>query len=349
MVLTTPEQMAEALGRAATAGKSIRIGNAPVSADVTLSACGMRRVLQYEPKDLTISVEAGMKFAELSALLESNQQMIPLDPPWHDEATIGGVLAANLSGPRRRLYGTARDLVIGMSFATVEGKLVQSGGMVVKNVAGLDMAKLLIGSFGTLAVITTANFKLIPIPTDGGTLLYEFATVEQAFAMRDRILKSQLQPAAMDVLNPAAAERCGLRGWTLLLEAAALPSRFEREFGGQRVDPAVWAQVREITSRFLAEEPNGIVARYSTTHTAMPGLVARLNGPAVARAGNGVIYAYLRDPSKIVRDAPHVLEHAPDGVDRWPSPGPDFATMQRIKQMMDPKGLLNQGMLYGRI
>ena len=96
--------------------------------------------------------------------------MVPLDPPFAEAATVGGVVAANSSGPRRRLYGTARDLVIGMQFATLEGKLVQSGGMVVKNVAGLDMAKLMIGSFGTLAAIAVVNFKLLPMPEAGAQL-----------------------------------------------------------------------------------------------------------------------------------------------------------------------------------
>src|ERR1700730_19456613 len=102
----------------------------------------MGRILQYEPRDLTISVEAGMRYADLSSVLAKNRQMIPLDPPFANNATIGGIVAANSSGPRRRLYGAARDLVIGMKFATLEGKLVKCGGMVVKNVAGLDMGKL---------------------------------------------------------------------------------------------------------------------------------------------------------------------------------------------------------------
>ncbi len=121
-------------------------------------------MLEYEPRDLTISVEAGLPWREFTSLLAANRQMVPLDPPFAADATVGGVVAANSSGPRRRLYGTARDLVIGMRFATLEGKLVQSGGMVVKNVAGLDMAKLMIGSFGTLAAIAVVNFKLLPAP-----------------------------------------------------------------------------------------------------------------------------------------------------------------------------------------
>src|SRR5207253_4650689 len=96
-----------------------------------------------------------------------------------EQATVGGVVAANSSGPRRRLYGTARDMVIGMTFATLEGKLVQTGGMVVKNVAGLDMGKLMIGSFGTLAAIAVVNFKVHPIPVTR-TFLWNFVNVADA-------------------------------------------------------------------------------------------------------------------------------------------------------------------------
>src|SRR5215510_118754 len=118
--------------------------------------------------------------------------MVPLDPPFCGAATVGGVVSANCSGPRRRLYGTPRDLVIGMTFATLEGKLVQSGGMVVKNVAGLDMAKLMVGSFGTLAAIAVVNFKVFPMPVESRTFELRFPSAAEAFAERDRILKSVL-------------------------------------------------------------------------------------------------------------------------------------------------------------
>ena len=117
-----PEQLAALLLEAASAHRTIRLGGnfskarlggAPTAADVTVSTAAMNRVLQYEPRDLTISVEAGMPFAELVRTLAAQNQMLPLDPPWLSESTVGGVLAANLSGPRRRLYGTARDMVIG--------------------------------------------------------------------------------------------------------------------------------------------------------------------------------------------------------------------------------------------
>ena len=99
--------------------------------------------------------------------------MIPLDPPFAANATVGGVVATNGSGPRRRLYGTARDSIIGMKFITLDGDVVGSGGMVVKNVAGLDMAKVMIGSFGTLAAIAVLNFKLHSMPAATATFLFQ--------------------------------------------------------------------------------------------------------------------------------------------------------------------------------
>ena len=116
--------------------------------------------------------------------------MVPLDPPFAGSATVGGVIASNSSGPRRRLYGTARDMVIGMRFVTVDGKVVQSGGMVVKNVAGLDMAKLMIGSFGTLAAIAVVNFKLTPAPEAERSFLLPFESAAGVFAVRNRLLAS---------------------------------------------------------------------------------------------------------------------------------------------------------------
>src|SRR5580698_3923540 len=199
----SPEQLAESLCAVASAHRTIRLGGsfskdrlggAPQPADVVISTSRLNRLLQYDPRDLTVSVQAGMRFAELERILAEHRQMLPLDPGWAEDSTVGGVVAANLSGPRRRLYGTARDMVIGMTFVILEGKLVQSGGMVVKNVAGLDMAKLMVGSFGTLAAIAVVNFKVFPMPEASRTFVAEFAAAAEAFAERDRILSSVLQP-----------------------------------------------------------------------------------------------------------------------------------------------------------
>jgi glycolate oxidase FAD binding subunit len=211
-------ELAEALRDAAAAGRTIALAGGstkrhmagPVEpADVTVTTMSLRGVLQYEPRDLTISVGAGLSWGEFTRLLAENRQMVPLDPPFADGATVGGVISANCSGPRRRLYGTARDVVIGMTFATLEGKLVKSGGMVVKNVAGLDMAKLMIGSFGTLAAIAVVNFKVQPMPEVERSFLLPFDSLAAAIAARNAILKGQLQaiPHGCWRCAPAATRR----------------------------------------------------------------------------------------------------------------------------------------------
>ncbi len=332
-----PEHLAALLCEAASAHRTIRLGGnfskerlggEPAPADVTISTSSLNRLLQYEPRDLTISVEAGMPFSELTRILAEQNQMLPLDPAWLRESTVGGVLAANLSGPRRRLYGTARDMVIGMTFATLEGKLINSGGMVVKNVAGLDMAKLMIGSFGTLAAITTVNFKVFPVPFASRTFMMEFATAAEAFAERDRILKSVLQPAAIDIVNWP-------RGYRLIVRAAgnkAVLDRYARELPrAEAVGEDVWEAICEFSHRFLAANSGGRVIAMTMPLSKMCAAAESLDVPFVARAGSGVIYAHY------LKDAPEIPL------------GSDFATMTKVKEMFDPERLLNRGRLYGRL
>ncbi|MGH9627773.1 MAG: FAD-binding oxidoreductase, partial [Bryobacteraceae bacterium] len=374
MEMTRPgsaEELAAQLADAASSGRSIRLGGAfskdrmagPVApADLTISTTGLSRVLQYEPRDLTISVEAGLPFAELSRILAANRQMVPLEPPFESKATVGGVISANCSGPRRRLYGTARDLVIGIKFATLEGKFVQSGGMVVKNVAGLDMGKLMIGSFGTLAAIAVVNFKLIPMPAASRTFIGRFPTLEEAIASRDQILTGVLQPSALDLLNPQAAVRVGLVGYCLLLRAGGNPAmmdRYAKELPGAEIlegqaEEDLWRRVQEFTPAFLDEYSDGAVVRVSSTLTALKDVLKPHQIPVLARAAAGVSYLYFADAGQAAVDGGKgVVEYAPEekkgSLDLWPSPGNDFAIMKRIKEMFDPKQLLNRGRLYGRI
>ena len=279
----TAEELAEALHRAETGGQTIalcgggtkrRMAGPIEPADESISTAGLGRVREYEPLDLTISVEAGLPWRELCRTLAANRQMVPLDPPFGGEATVGGVIATNSSGPRRRLYGTARDLVIGMQFATLEGRLVQSGGMVVKNVAGLDMAKLMIGSFGTLAAITSVNFKLIPAPEAECSFLLPFESCAGALEARNRILHSALLPAAIDLLNPVAGTTLGNRAWILAVRVGASAvsvERYEREMArlaeGVAFEGAahekLWRHVEDFTPRFLEGHADGAVRHLS--------------------------------------------------------------------------------------
>jgi glycolate oxidase FAD binding subunit len=378
---SNPAELLEALRDAAAGGRTVALtGNAtkrlmagPIEpAEVEISTISMRRVIEYEPRDLTISVDAGLSWRELSRLLAENRQMVPLDPPYGDNATVGGVIAANTSGPRRRLYGTARDLVIGMQFATLQGKLAHSGGMVVKNVAGLDMAKLMIGSFGTLAAIAVVNFKLMPVPEVERSFLLPFDSIAAAMAVRNRILQSPLQPAAIDLLNPAAGATVGNRAWLLALRTGgnrAATDRYEHEFA-QLADgvayenhrqQTLWAHIENFTPKFMASHADGAVVRASCTLKGLEVAMASFEGPAVARAGSGVCYGYFEQTdaavawlaSAVKRGWKAVIEFAPDArrqsLELWPSPGNDFAIMQRIKNLFDPSNLLNRGRLYRRI
>jgi glycolate oxidase FAD binding subunit len=341
-------------------------------ADTAIATSALRRVIEYEPRDLTISVEAGLPWSELTRILAANRQMIPLDPPFGDRATVGGVMASNSSGPRRLLYGTARDLVIGMRFATLEGKLVQSGGMVVKNVAGLDMAKLMIGSFGTLAAIAVVNFKLQPAPETERSFLLPFDSLAGALAACKQILASVLQPAAIDLLNPAAGTAFGQSAWLLAVRAGGSPAsvdRYDYELAHTAGRLAVenpcpetlWQDVESFTPRFLDRHADGAVVRASCTLKDLEGVLASFEGPALARAGSGVCYGYFEQSEAaaswlsgaVGRGWKTVIEFSPEErkhtLELWPSPGGDLEIMRRVKNLFDPANLLNRGRLYRRI
>jgi len=380
---TSAEDLAQALGDAAanhrtialTGNNSKRLMSGPMpETDVAISTTGLRRVLQYEPNDLTIGVEAGMPFSELQALLGRRKQMLALDPPYSAQATVGGVVASNSSGPMRRGFGTARDLIIGMTFATLDGKLIKTGGMVVKNVAGLDMGKLMIGSFGTLAAITSVNFRLHSLPEQTRTFLYLFADLDAAIEKRNAVVRSVLQPMAVDLISPAAAARLGMRGYLLAIRAngsAAVLERYARELKGSEVliseqEAAFWQQIREFSPDFLRRQPGGVVLRISTTLNDVGPLLRLLSGACISRAASGVTYGYLTSWQGVPalwraaseRGWSAAVEYAPDEIraakELWllrsSTPNTEaFAMMKRVKQMFDPENLLNRSRLYGRI
>jgi glycolate oxidase FAD binding subunit len=258
-----------------------------------------------------------------------------------------------------------------MQFATLQGKLVHSGGMVVKNVAGLDMAKLMIGSFGTLAAIAVVNFKLMPVPEVERSFLLPFASLAEALKVRDTIVGSVLQPSAIDLLNPSAGATLGNRAWILAIRVggnAAVIERYEREFAafGEGVafedsrQATLWSHIEEFTPQFLETHPDGAVVRGSCTLKELGSVMESFAGPAIARAGNGVCYGYFEESQAArawVADAAGrgwkgVVEYSREdrsGEGLWPAPGGDFAIMQRVKHLFDPQDLLNRGRLYGRI
>src|SRR5439155_1532151 len=145
-------------------GSAIGVGVPAARAGLVLLLTRLAALVEQGPGDLTATAQAGITVAALQAALRARGQWLSLDPPDVARATLGGVLAANASGPRRHLYGTARDVLIGVTVVTADGSVVRGGGKVVKNVAGYDLPKLFVGSFGTLGVIVEATVKLRPVP-----------------------------------------------------------------------------------------------------------------------------------------------------------------------------------------
>ncbi len=207
-------------------------GGIPDRYDVAVRTAALNRVLAYDPGDLTLSVEAGINLAELQKRLAEHKQFLPLDPPFAPRGTIGGILAANSSGPLRHGYGTARDFTLGLEFVSEEGTRARSGGRVVKNVAGYDLHKLMIGALGSLGIITVANFRTFPQPPASATLGASFLGREGALALRRAIAESPLQPRALEVVSPRMARLLNLPNvmapgrefpegqWSLLMAAA---------------------------------------------------------------------------------------------------------------------------------
>ncbi|HEU0168162.1 MAG TPA: FAD-binding oxidoreductase, partial [Chloroflexota bacterium] len=196
-------------------GTQLDLGAPPRAFDVALCLANLNRVVEYEPADLVVTVEAGIRLGELQRILGEHGQFLALDPPLAEKATIGGILAANASGPQRVRYGTARDLLLGIKVVTADGRVTKSGGRVVKNVTGYDMGKLYTGSLGTLGLIAEASFKLAPLPQREATVLASFADVPSAYTAARTLYKSALPLRACELLSPAAhsGDGCTLAVW----------------------------------------------------------------------------------------------------------------------------------------
>ncbi len=185
-------------------GTSMRLGNLPHRVDVVLSLDRLNALIEHDDANLTSTLQAGMRIAALQQFLARRTQFLALDPPRPAQATVGGMVAANLNGPRRMLYGGVRDQVIGMKVVLASGEQVKAGGKVVKNVAGYDMCKLFTGSLGTLGVITEITFRMAPVPERSATVLAS-GTLARNREMTERLRTSMLLPAAVTVLNAHAA------------------------------------------------------------------------------------------------------------------------------------------------
>ena len=228
------DAVADALKRASAARQSIVIRGADTKGgwgrpagriDAVLDMRRMNRILAHEHGDMTATIEAGATLRDVNQALAVHGQTLPLDPPFADRATIGGLLATNDSGPLRHRYGTPRDLVIGVQLATTDGVLSKAGGRVVKNVAGYDLSKLIAGSFGSLAAIVSATFKLAPLPAASKTMRIGLRDAAAVGDIVRTMMASQLEPVAFEIVGRTTnAERRTPNVFEALLRFASLPA-----------------------------------------------------------------------------------------------------------------------------
>lgn len=350
-------------------GTKLGWGPAPHVIDVLLSTARLDAVIAHRHGDLTASIQAGATLGRVNRALAQHRQWIPLDPPFADRATIGGLIATNDSGPRRHRYGAPRDLIIGVEFARADGRLAKGGGIVVKNVAGYDLPRLMTGSFGCLGVIVSATFKLYPLTAASRTLVVELPAPINLGELAGRILSSNLTPTALEFATHP------LR---LLLRFESIESSVEqqsetadrmitasgyaaRAVSGSEED-ALWGE----HSNFATGD-NGALLKVNVLPTELAAtlsLIDRLAGPrsyaAAGRAGLGVFLVRIYEDSQlqnrvieglrdalppgrgsavIVRASPDLKAH----LDVWGPIGDGLSLMRAVKQQFDPAGVLSPG------
>lgn len=372
-------------------GAFLHVGGVPRRYTLALPLSRLNKLVDYQPTDMTVTVEAGMSLAQLQQILGEHGQWLPLDPPLPERATVGGIIAANLSGPVRLSQGTIRDFLIGLKVVQSDGTVVKGGGRVVKNVAGYDLPRLYCGSFGTLGVIVEATFKVRPRPETQTLLSLSFASPEEAMEFVLRVLACELQPFFLELTNcDFLGERASGDGpYRLFLSFAGIAEEvaYQRDRLRALVESpnAVleeWiGENAQALGRLLRDFPLGGEAALRCKVSLLPTHVARfcrdleeeaalrgLSAQLCAHAGNGIIATrflsahggpaekvlslvdWLRITAKKLNGYVIVETIDPklkERVDVWGHIGSAFPLMKKLKETLDPHGILNPGRFVG--
>jgi glycolate oxidase FAD binding subunit len=363
-------------------GSSLGLGHPPARLDVVLDLRDLDAVVQYNPDDLTVTVQAGVTAGALSARLAPRRQWLPLDPLGGGTRTVGGVVATNASGPLRARYGAARDLLLGVRFVQADGVSTWGGARVVKSVSGYDIPKLMVGSLGTLGVLVELTLRLHPMPEAEATLVATFPAPGAVPAFVARVLDSPLSPNRLEVLNAAMLRACGLPSAPAAVavsvgsveavvqaapaaltdmaraergESADAGDGFWRRYDAAMPVPAypVVLKVGTLPSAIgetVREAERALGAGAVVAGGAVAGVV-RIGVPAAPVTTIATAVASLRtlvapvDGSVVIERAPRDVREA---VDPWgPVDGGAFAIMRALKTEFDPHGVLNPGRFVG--
>ncbi|WP_377888957.1 FAD-binding oxidoreductase [Alkalihalobacillus sp. R86527] len=255
-------------------GTKLGYGGVKSNYDLTLSLRELSGIVEHTVGDMTVTVKPGTSMKELQDYLRKHDQMVALDPSWPAQATIGGVVASNDSGPKRLKYGSARDHVIGMRIVYPNGKIIRTGGKVVKNVAGYDMNKLFVGSMGTLGVITEITLKLRPLPKCENLIMLTVReeALDDLLVFKKRIQDSMIEPVSLEILSPALSKRLfNEDGYSLLLaledveKSVAFQKRWVKENKPAGVVMSIISEAREMWNTISNFHPNSLSDRDHTT------------------------------------------------------------------------------------
>jgi glycolate oxidase FAD binding subunit len=358
-------------------GTDLGVGAAPAGLDAVLRTGRLSRVVEHAPSDQIVVAEAGLTIAALQRALALHGQRLALDPPHPERATVGGVVAANAFGPRRTRYGTARDLIIGLSLVRADGVAARGGGKVVKNVAGFDLPRLFVGSLGTLGLITAATFRLHPLPEAAATVVVERPGGAEVRAVVTGLRDTQLEPTCVTLLCLPEGLRLGVRfegfgpgvrqqAERLAALAARLGLRCERL--DEAAAEAFWA--RHDAVRASGEVRVRLAAPPSALPALLDGVIRPLGeglaqpwavldpvvgvgfaGGSLPQAGAAAAcLARARSAITALRGS-LVLAAAPPGVragfDAWGPPASAIQVMRQLKAQLDPEGRLAPGRFVG--
>ncbi len=337
--------------------------------DLLLSTAALSDVVEHRHGDLTATVEAGATLAAVNAALGAHGQRLPWDPPWAERATIGGIVATNDSGPRRHGHGAPRDSIIGVTMARVDGRVAKAGGIVVKNVAGYDLSRLLTGSFGCLGVILTATFKLAPAPPASRTVEVAVDSLEDAAPIAADLASSPLTPTAIEItwaparllarfesveasVTQQAEAACAIvdaRGDAVVLSGGDEEEAWRRHAahwsaGGTLVKlSTVPAELFPTLVRLRDRAATDGLAMAAAGRAGLGVVDVRLEGPNDAQAR---LIGDLRDRLPIGRGSAVIRrghQKLRARVDPWGPIGDGMPVMTAIKRQFDPDGLLNPG------
>lgn len=314
-----------------------------ITAGEVLDTRTHRGIVSYDPTELVITARCGTPLAELCEVLDAAQQMLPCEPPaFGDGATVGGMIACGLSGPRRPWSGSVRDFVLGTRVITGHGKHLRFGGEVMKNVAGYDLSRLMAGSYGSLGVITEVSLKVLPKPRQALSISLDMDS--------DRALK-RLAEWGQQPLPISAACHDGQRLHLRLEGGEGSVAAAHDRLGGERLDAAYWADLNEHRLSFFDEDQPlwRLSLPHNTPRLSLPGLQMIDWGGAQRWLKSDAEAAFIR---KVVDEVGgHVTCYSHGLIDSpfQPLPAALMRYHRNLKQQLDPGGIFNPGRLYAEL